>query len=723
MKIGSIFVIEGQERKILLPCDFKITGNVKGSLIDLFIQQTYMNNDDSPTTFNYLYPSENNCLYGITFFIEDQKIELKIDEKDSAESAFIEATSHGQTAVVTRMLPQGLSEFVIGTVPPQTQFRIEFHLACVLKIHDNEIFFNIPISLYSPDDENSAKISLADKPLNFSLNLQLDIKDISDVTLSGIEGTYNSDTHTIECNKLIPNSKPLIHIFTTNPISTGAVISKDSEYLAITAVHSSASFPTTSKINSDYIVIVDCSGSMDGSRILAVRQCLNCFIRSLPHDCSFDIIRFGSKAISLFNGLEKINEKSLLAATQLANDLKADLGRTQILNALQLAFANPIQSGRILQLFLLTDGEVDDRDKTLAYMSNKRNISRIFSLGIGEDADISFLKKMSKETNGECDYIIGPLDTSKKVIRLLKTSRVSGVFDLSLSISDDSNEFQAEVVPFPLPILFAHSSQTFFVKTNKKMNNHNDENSNKNINETETVPNILISGKMENDFDFIVDPSNIIRVDDSKFLKALFSYQGINDYQNEIEGLIINRDNPKAQEQIDLIKKKIIQLSIESGILSKYTAFIGVAGIKVQRTNKYRGMCFCVPPPDYYQTVSCQPFHRPKQLKDDQTKPPIFDMNQLISLQLFNGSWKDLQQIQSISGLEFLQKLEKPNLQINNANESVYATIYALAILRKLASDWKDAWELLAENAMEYLRTISTSTDWDAIINPLTETF
>ena len=438
MRIGAIFVIEGNRRKVLFPRDFNISGTVKGAIVDLFIQQVYFNETDKPLDFNYLYNSNGSCLYGTTFYIGDEKIELKVEEKKTAESTFQEAKESGQTAALSRMLPNGLTEFVIGNVPPKTECRLEAHLAYVLKIHENEILLKIPLAL-SNDRSYDSKISLVDKQFNFSLNLQLDIKDISKVTLTGFQGTYNSDTHKIECQKILPNSKPLIHITTTNPVPSGAIISNDSKYLAITAIHSPNEVQSSSSsINSDYVIIVDCSGSMSGSRINSVRECLNCFLRSMPRNCAFDIIKFGSEAKSLFNGLKEYNQESMELATSLANNLQADMGGTNILNALKIVFNTQIRDGRAVQIFLLTDGEVSDREDTIKYMAGKRDLSRIFGLGIGDGADLGLLKLMAKETNGDYDLISQTKDTTTKVIRLLKTARVPAVVNIAINISDDS---------------------------------------------------------------------------------------------------------------------------------------------------------------------------------------------------------------------------------------------------------------------------------------------
>lgn len=46
-------------------------------------------------------------------------------------------------------------------------------------------------------------------------------------------------------------------------------------------------------LGEEFIFIFDCSGSMRGEEIELAAHCLILFIKSLPEDCFFNIIRFG----------------------------------------------------------------------------------------------------------------------------------------------------------------------------------------------------------------------------------------------------------------------------------------------------------------------------------------------------------------------------------------------------------------------------------------------
>jgi hypothetical protein len=89
-------------------------------------------------------------------------------------------------------------------------------------------------------------------------------------------------------------------------------------------------------ITNEFIFIVDCSGSMDNeNKIGLARQAMLLFLKSLPVDCHFNIIRFGDKYKSLFSDMTTIyNEENARQAEQLINNMKADLGGTELVSFL-----------------------------------------------------------------------------------------------------------------------------------------------------------------------------------------------------------------------------------------------------------------------------------------------------------------------------------------------------------------------------------------------------
>ena len=84
----------------------------------------------------------------------------------------------------------------------------------------------------------------------------------------------------------------------------------------------------------EFIFVIDCSGSMeDEGKIGLAKEAMLLFLKSLPMNCHFNIVRFGSSHRALFQEITALyNEENVHKAEQLINHLKADLGGTELVS-------------------------------------------------------------------------------------------------------------------------------------------------------------------------------------------------------------------------------------------------------------------------------------------------------------------------------------------------------------------------------------------------------
>ena len=117
-----------------------------------------------------------------------------------------------------------------------------------------------------------------------------------------------------------------------------------------------------------FIFIVDRSGSMGCSnRIGLARDALSIFVRSLPVNCKFSIISFGSdfECMKLDNrDCISYKDKTKDAALEQIESFDEDFGGTNILSPLKYAQTG-MDSGLKKRVFLLTDGAVSDRNSVI----------------------------------------------------------------------------------------------------------------------------------------------------------------------------------------------------------------------------------------------------------------------------------------------------------------------------------------------------------------------
>lgn len=111
---------------------------------------------------------------------------------------------------------------------------------------------------------------------------------------------------------------------------------------------------------SEFIFLVDRSGSMSGKHIFQVKETMLLFLKSLPSNCFFNIVGFGSYYRCLFQESKEYNDENLNKAMNYVNKMRADLGGTNLILPLEFIFDQPSKRGRPRIVFLLTDGGVSN---------------------------------------------------------------------------------------------------------------------------------------------------------------------------------------------------------------------------------------------------------------------------------------------------------------------------------------------------------------------------
>ena len=145
--------------------------------------------------------------------------------------------------------------------------------------------------------------------------------------------------------------------------------------------------------------LVDCSGSMDGTRIAVAVRALDVFLHSLPMSCSFNIYRFGSTYQSLFKRASKYDQSTLNAALTYAKQTDANMGGTELMQPLEHILTQPLAPNTVSrQLFVLTDGQVSNTEEVIRLCRDHASTTRVFSVGIGDEVSRHLVQGMAART-------------------------------------------------------------------------------------------------------------------------------------------------------------------------------------------------------------------------------------------------------------------------------------------------------------------------------------
>lgn len=191
---------------------------------------------------------------------------------------------------------------------------------------------------------------------------------------------------------------------------------------------------------STFIFLLDQSGSMNSGPLDTAKEALIMFIKSLPPNSQFSVIGFGSTYIDYF-GVLKYNSKNVAKAIKKIETLSANLNGTNILSPLEYVYKNTNYSQSLAKnVFLLTDGKVNDSKDCLELIKTNNRTFRVHSLGIGSGVSKTFITDCGIVGKGSAEFAVELTEIKRKVIKALNHA-------LQFYFSNVSFEFNNNAVP------------------------------------------------------------------------------------------------------------------------------------------------------------------------------------------------------------------------------------------------------------------------------------
>ena len=216
---------------------------------------------------------------------------------------------------------------------------------------------------------------------------------------------------------------------------------------------------TIDNFQGNFVFCIDRSGSMSGSRIALAKESLLYFIRSLPDtNSNFDIISFGTKYQAMFGSFVPINERNTEIAICNIEQFNADMGCTNLKEALEHIRDISMKSTLKTRVFVITDGALFDTRECLDLIEETVNLLdiRYFSLGIGNGCDENLVRGIGQRGFGDSEFSKNEIDMTDKVIYLLESSMNIYLTNFKISLKNtpplffsniNSNEYTKPLQP------------------------------------------------------------------------------------------------------------------------------------------------------------------------------------------------------------------------------------------------------------------------------------
>ncbi|XP_015245178.1 PREDICTED: von Willebrand factor A domain-containing protein 5A-like [Cyprinodon variegatus] len=353
----------------------------------------------------------------------------------------------------------------------------------------------------------------------------------------------------------------------------------------------------------------------------------------------------------------------------------------------RISSARPCIPKHPRQLFVFTDGEVGNTKAVIDLVKKNSGSHRCFSFGIGEGASSALINGVAKEGGGHAQFITGTDRMQPKVMQSLRFALQPAVEDVSVSW-DLPKGVSATILSPPIKAIFQGQRSLIYAQLTGQ--------SSEGTEGSVTVKYTLAGHPSQNQLHFDLKPAE----DSGLTVHRLASRTVIRSLESE--------QRTQRGQQDEEVKKKVVELSVQSGVSSSLTAFIAVnkaSGKAVQgplvRRNiptAYRGCMIA----DCSVLLKMKKGSAPKLKLDIQPpKPPKDPLLQLVSLQKASGFWQLDADLAAVFGKN---KEEVEKSKPKSVNNEVWASILALIWLHGFKMDAKEEWELLTMKTASWIK-------------------
>ncbi|XP_014880799.1 von Willebrand factor A domain-containing protein 5A-like isoform X2 [Poecilia latipinna] len=733
---------------------------VKDHVATLVSTLNFENKEDKPLETVFVFPLPGDAaVCHFSAQIGETHIVAEVKEKQQAQEEYDDALSSGQQAFLLEESDESPDIFSlkVGSLPPgeSASIRLEYVTELAVQADDGLRFCMLAVlnPRYQPQGSEGPSVQVTSVPASlvpYSLSFSAQVS--SPRPISKIESScsleplqYLNADQTQATVKLGAGHKfdrdveLLIYYKDAHQpsavVEAGQASAKPGSLMGdpVVMVSLYPEFPQSVMSSlaacGEFVFLVDRSGSMDcpmnnstpqETRISSAKDTLLLLLKSLPMGCYFNIYSFGSTFEHIFPTSVEYSEKTMEEALKKVEKMGDDLGGTEILQPLRHIYSQACIPKHPRQLFVFTDGEVGNTKEVTDLVKKNAGSHRCFSFGIGEGASSALINGMAKEGGGHAQFITGADRMQPKVMQSLRFALQPAVEDISISW-DLPKGVAATVLSPPITAIFQGQRSLLYAQLTGQ--------SSEEAGGSVTVKYSLAGHPSQNQLHFSLKPAEhsgltVHRLAARTVIRSLESEERTQSGQNEE------------------MKKKVVELSVQSGVSSSFTAFIAVhkdSGKSVEGPLVHRN----VPTPFYGMgsmatacyysapigmSFQCAPMYSlpdlcgamPKSANflyadcDDDSEDFGVEFNepevvlpskdpllQLVSLQKASGCWMLDGSLAAVLGKssEEVEKAKPPPV-----NNEVWASILALIWLHAFKMDAKEEWELLSMKAASWIK-------------------
>ena len=465
----------------------KVTASINEIYSKTEVEINYKNTKETSIELIVEIPLRSEIIFDyFVAKIKDKIIKSKVIESNKAEEKYNDAIASGNTGIATMYDEENkICSVKIGNLPKKETLELKLNFIQFVNIKNDYYSLNLIKDFPKIKDfisnEFEGKIILETNSKIIELKQNNNDKEVNYNTIYSNENKkcqieYKRDSIDKILFKTIEIEKPLLFSqYNSNLNETNYILQY---YQNNNSITSNKEYPCL------FIILIDQSVSMSGTKIKMVSKTLEKLIKLLPENSYYQLIGFGTNYKVYNEKPELKSEKNLENTIQIIKWLDSNLGGTNLSKPLYYILRDSYSDYKNInlskQIIVLTDGDINVGDDIIDLIKLHNNEFRIHCIGIGNEINKYLITKTSNAGNGTYHFISEDL-LDKKIFEILKECTKEYINDYKFILDDNNKTYELQPVN---KITYNKESLNFsFIQKGSENNNINVEFEWKNLDE------------------------------------------------------------------------------------------------------------------------------------------------------------------------------------------------------------------------------------------------
>ena len=428
----------------------KAKGRVVGRMLDMRIEQRFKNPEPTNIEVVYTFPLPwHAVLLGLEVELNGETLTGQVKAKVQARSDYEEALSDGNTAILVSVNADQTYTLELGNLLEGEACVVRLHYVQTLQPEQGSLRLTLPTTIaprygdairdagYEPHAVPEASATVA-YPFEISLTIHGELVQTKiespthKVAIRSIQAVGAKETFITEVSLAAQAwlDRDFVLVFDQLPHASLGLAAWDrfDEELGVVIASFTPKLPARETLPVAMKILVDCSGSMNGDSIQAARSALQRILEGLRETDRFSLSRFGDTVEHRSKAMWKGTPAALAASRRWAQKLEANLGGTEMNQALLSTLALP--GAERNDVLLITDGEIQAIKSVVDTARESRH--RFFVVGIGASAAEGLLRRLAQETGGSCEFVSPGERVEPAIVRLYHRMRSPAVTSIRI---------------------------------------------------------------------------------------------------------------------------------------------------------------------------------------------------------------------------------------------------------------------------------------------------